>query len=111
MLGWLHKTLLLLLVVLLIPGAFEVMENLWHLGATGHVAHAADAGADHAPQGQEHGCSGTFHFCTCCPTLTFRVPMAATLGAEPEPLRRAHRFHLPLYESPPLPLPDRPPRV
>ena len=30
-----------------------------------HGAHAQDAGADHAPDGDEHGCSGTFHLCSC----------------------------------------------
>lgn len=107
----LHTATLLVLIVLLIPGAFEVMENLWHLGATGHVAHAADAGADHAPEGQEHGCSGTFHFCTCCPTLSFRVPAVVNLSTASQPLRPTRRFVQPHYESPTLPLPDRPPRA
>ena len=47
------------------PGLTEFVENVWHLAVSGHSAHAIDAGPDHAPEGDEHGCSGTFHLCTC----------------------------------------------
>jgi len=53
------------LVLGLTPGLLEAAENVWHLAATGHSAHAPDRGADHSPAGDEHGCSGAFHLCSC----------------------------------------------
>lgn len=108
---WTHKILLVLLIVLLVPGALEVVENLWHLCLKGHVAHAVDAGADHAPKGQEHGCNGTFHFCSCCQSLSSAVPIVVTLVSRPMPLRRARPETPPSYERPFLSLPEHPPRA
>lgn len=108
--SWTRRAMCLLLVVLLIPGAFEVVENLWHLGFNGHVAHAVDAGANHAPEGREHGCSGTFHFCSCCQSLSSGVPIAVTLVDKPTRLWRARPAALASHESPFLALPEHPPR-
>lgn len=52
------------------PGAGEIVENVFHLLAEGHAAHAL-ADAAHEPQGEEHGCSGTFHMCHCHSSTTF----------------------------------------
>lgn len=54
----------LLLVFVLTPGAAEIVENVAHLAADGHLAHAVDDD-DHAPEGDEHGCSATMHLCAC----------------------------------------------
>lgn len=57
--------LIAVLVWSLTPGLNELAENLWHLAVSGHTAHAIEQGNDHAPEGDEHGCSGTFHLCGC----------------------------------------------
>jgi len=59
------RGLILALIWMLTPGLTETAENLWHVVRWGHAAHAADQGADHEPKGDEHGCSGTFHLCSC----------------------------------------------
>lgn len=64
------------LVALLMPGLVEAAENLWHVVEAGHSAHAVDAGRGHMPQDEEHGCSGTFHLCSCHPAPAWR-PTAA----------------------------------
>lgn len=55
----------LLLAFLLTPGSAELVENVVHLASDGHTAHAVDD-AEHAPAGDEHGCTGMMHCCTCC---------------------------------------------
>jgi hypothetical protein len=59
------RLLVLGLVWLMTPGLTEAAENLWHVARAGHTAHAQNTGEDHAPEGDEHGCSGTFHLCSC----------------------------------------------
>lgn len=72
---------ILALIWMLTPGLTEAAENLWHVVRSGHAAHAADQGADHEPEGDEHGCSGTFHLCSCHhSTSTTLTP--ATAGTE-----------------------------
>lgn len=99
------------LVWLVTPGLAEASENVWHLLWAGHSAHATEAGPDHAPAGDEHGCSGTFHLCLC-----HQAPVSA-LGATPGPgsaRRPACRVaHAPATEllEPHLPCPEHPPRV
>lgn len=53
-----------LLVYVMTPGALELTENALHLLRHGDTAHAD---AKHAPDGpnDEHGCSGSYHACTC----------------------------------------------
>ena len=58
------------MVYAMAPGTSEIVENVFHLLAEGHAAHEL-ADADHAPQGEEHGCSGTFHMCHCHSSTTF----------------------------------------
>lgn len=55
----------LLLAFLLTPGSGELMENAVHLVSDGHTAHSIDD-AEHAPAGDEHGCTGMMHCCACC---------------------------------------------
>jgi len=99
------------LAALVTPGVVEVTENLWHLATRGHEAHAAEAGADHAPDGREHGCSGTFHLCTCCHTAPAAAapPPSSTIADAPEPSLASGGGAAP--RSPFLPPLDRPPQV
>ena len=78
-----HRASTQLLVAVLVwsltPGLNEFAENVWHLAVSGHTAHAIEQGEDHAPEGDEHGCSGTFHLCSCHhspPTELVRQPDA-----------------------------------
>jgi hypothetical protein len=59
-----------ILICAMAPGAGEIVENVVHLLAEGRAAHEL-ADADHAPQGSEHGCSGTFHRCHCHSSTAF----------------------------------------
>lgn len=49
----------------LMPGTWEVLENVSHLAVKGHLAHADIAEHEHSEPGDEHGCSGTLHLCPC----------------------------------------------
>jgi len=71
------RVLVLVLAWQLVPGMGEVVENALHLLSEGHTAHAL-ADADHAPEGDEHGCSGPFHLCSCHSSAVF-------VSAVPEP--------------------------
>ena len=59
-----------ILVYAMAPGAGETVENVLHLLSEGHAAHEL-ADAEHAPRGDEHGCSGTFHLCHCHSSTAF----------------------------------------
>lgn len=94
----------------MIPGLAEAGENLWHFARAGHLAHAQDAGEDHAPEGDEHGCSGTFHLCSCHNS----PPMALGLLTEmrqPAPADQRHPRNEASTRGPDLPRLFRPPRV
>jgi hypothetical protein len=58
------------LVYLMTPLAGEITENVVHLLAEGHAAHAIEDDA-HTPEGPEHGCSGPFHMCSCHSSAAF----------------------------------------
>ncbi|MEM9556954.1 MAG: hypothetical protein AAGC60_22035 [Acidobacteriota bacterium] len=76
------RCLTVILLWALCPGLTEAVENLWHLAASGHAAHAIDQGDDHRPEGDEHGCSGTFHLCSChhsAPTILTPRPVGIDL--------------------------------
>jgi hypothetical protein len=87
--GRLFKVLTLFLVFILTPGATELLENAAHLAVEGHGAHALDD-AEHAPEGDEHGCSSTFHVCACHSSTCFvmrEFKLAVTPpSALPEPI-------------------------
>jgi hypothetical protein len=50
------------------PAGFsESIENLAHLAASGHVAHAEAASDEQdSHRDLEHGCVAAFHTCVCC---------------------------------------------
>lgn len=106
----LPKLLVLGLVWGLTPGLTEVTENLWHLAASGHSAHAAEEGPDHAPQDEEHGCTGTFHLCSCHHSqASDRLPASLPRLEDP-----GHAVIRPRTSDAPEPSPhrlDRPPRA
>jgi len=58
------RALAFVLAFLLTPGSSEVVESTVHLVANGHLAHAVDD-EEHAPHGDEHGCTGVMHSCAC----------------------------------------------
>jgi hypothetical protein len=98
------------LVWAMTPGLTEAVENAWHLASSGHTAHAPEAGEDHAPVGDEHGCSGTFHLCSCHhspsttmpSTVSTQRPIAAVTSRQ-----RAESLH----PGPELPGPFHPPQA
>jgi hypothetical protein len=111
----------LLVLVGLIPGGAEVLENLEHLAHDGHFAHDeahADAQGEalleeegHGDENDEHGCTPMMHVCGChtslsaltgLDALTIRAP---TYDEAPAPLLRDGR---PLARAiaPPTPPPN-----
>ena len=92
------------------PGLAEAAENLWHFARVGHTAHAQDAGEDHAPDGDEHGCSGTFHLCSCHhspPTVLALAPATRQLA----PVEQSSLRNETSSPGPDLPSLFRPPRA
>ena len=73
----------LTLIYVMLPGTSELTENLFHLVANGHLAHAIDD-ADHEPKGDEHGCSGPFHVCQCHSSTGFVLADASLVLDVPE---------------------------
>lgn len=105
------RLLVMVLVWTLTPGLAEVAENVWHLATTGHAAHAVEQGADHEPVGDEHGCTGPFHLCSCHHSQAFDL-LPALEALRQGPQRRAVTSATPdLPLDPTLPRLDRPPRV
>lgn len=107
---WRSKICALGLVLAMTPGSGEIMENVAHLLAQGHLAHVEADGDRHEPTGPEHGCTPVFHFCGCHASLAF-------VGTQPSP---AGNLHVVGFSSPPAPDPqltgfwpsiDRPPQV
>ena len=75
--GW--RPLAWILVLSLMPGAAEAVENAVHLATEGHLAHADEhqPGDSHQPADGEHGCNSVFHLCACHASVSFvlnRVP-------------------------------------
>lgn len=62
------------LLLTLIPGAGELVENFGHMLIEGHLAHASETGDEHSEAGTEHGCTGTFHLCGCHASISFLQP-------------------------------------
>ena len=79
----------LLLVFVLTPGMAELAENAAHVVIEGHGAHALDD-VEHAPMGDEHGCSGTFHACSCHASPTFIVNESSLAVSVPLPPATSH---------------------
>ncbi|MGN6106015.1 MAG: hypothetical protein ACTHU0_12985 [Kofleriaceae bacterium] len=60
------RILALLLALSIVPSAMELVELVVHWAEHGDLAHAERDRHDTAPLGaDEHGCSGTFHLCSC----------------------------------------------
>jgi len=72
------------LLLALAPGLGEVVENLFHLAIEGHAAHALGHGDSHAARGPEHGCSGTFHLCSCHSSSTGLRPARSPRAQAPD---------------------------
>lgn len=70
-----------LLVFLLTPGLAEMVDDAVHLVRTGHTEHSATHAGSHGTDA-EHGCTGTFHTCSCHQTPSFLEPPAAPALAE-----------------------------
>ena len=62
---WASRLVALTLLWVIFPGSLEATENLAHILANGHLAHAEEAGDSHSDPGPEHGCNGVFHLCSC----------------------------------------------
>ena len=70
-----------ILVYCMIPGTGELIENVLHFIEHGHAAHVVDGAhldaidaiddTSHERRGAEHGCSGTYHVCSCCQSPAF----------------------------------------
>ena len=105
------RLLVPLLVCALTPGFGEMVENLWHLALTGHSAHAVEQGADHEPSNDEHGCSGTFHLCSCHHTVPSDLAAVRAGGPGAELPVRTFRRDVTSPAEPDLPGLDRPPRA
>lgn len=99
------------LLWVLLPGTWELTENVVHLVQDGHLAHSESSAHPHGQPDPEHGCSGTLHFCSChAPAPGIET---ARLPRRPLPLPE---LHLGRNEPPELQAGfphslDRPPRV
>ena len=56
----------LLVAYMMAPGMSELSENAVHLVMHGDTAHSGEADHEASTSTDEHGCSGSFHVCTCC---------------------------------------------
>ena len=65
------RCLVWLLLLALMPGVGEALENAVHLVTNGHSAHEAEATDSHRPPSPEHDCNGIQHLCACCASLSF----------------------------------------
>jgi hypothetical protein len=75
------RWLTFLLVLAIAPGTMEVVETAVHYAKYGDLSDAADDVHGTSPLGvDEHGCSGTFHLCSCHCGQSVRAPdQVATL--------------------------------
>jgi len=93
----------------LLPGTWELAENVGHFLSKGHLAHSGSAEHEHSEPGAEHGCSGTLHLCPCHVSplglLAFRRPIPPAPSGEPRDVVTLVPDLLPGYGHPP----ERPP--
>lgn len=74
------RILALLLVLAIIPSGMELVELAVHIVRYGDVAHADQHDKSTKPIGSdEHGCSGTFHLCSCHQVVSATTPLATTV--------------------------------
>jgi hypothetical protein len=79
---------LLIVLVALLPGMGELVENTMHVVVQGHLAHADADGDSHETPDPEHGCAGPFHACACCNTVLATVGSALPALGIPRPTQR-----------------------
>ncbi|HEX9733771.1 MAG TPA: hypothetical protein VGG06_17505 [Thermoanaerobaculia bacterium] len=109
--GLARRGLAAVLLLALVPGVSEIVENVVHLAVEGHAAHARPSGDQHSEPGPEHGCNGTFHLCSCHHSLSF-LPAVA-----PPAVRRAAPDGSPATPETTSPragfhhIPEKPPRA
>lgn len=93
------RTLLYMLLLLgLIPGSHELLENLAHLLHDGHLAHSeaheVAAEAERCAPDIEHGCTPLSHRCGCCVSLVglpgLPDPIVLPAPLLPEATRHPH---------------------
>tara|TARA_R110002096_G_scaffold361075_3_gene554182 strand:+ start:84757 stop:85089 length:333 start_codon:yes stop_codon:yes gene_type:complete len=56
----------LVVAYMMAPGVSELSENAVHLVIHGDTAHSGEADHEESTSTDEHGCSGSFHVCSCC---------------------------------------------
>ena len=105
---WLRRIAAVLALFVVLPGAGEALENVVHLVAEGHSAHADGTSDRHQPPGREHGCSGAFHLCHCCPSASAVLSPVGNLQhvqtariTAPSPFAEPVSFTLSTPERPP----------
>ena len=81
---WPARLVALLLLWMIFPGSMEATENLAHILASGHLAHAVETGDTHSDPGPEHGCNGVFHSCSCHITPPGRLVESQLVAATPD---------------------------
>lgn len=99
------RSIALLLLLSLLPGAQEVFEQVGHVASTGSLAHSADDEAAHHEHEHEHDgeegaswqaadhghahhgaapeshCSAVAHTCHCCPTTSLTITIVLEVVA------------------------------
>ncbi len=74
------RFLAFLLILSLLPATTELIEAVVHYVEHGDLAHAeADEHGTTALGMSEHGCSGTFHLCSCHTAIAVTPTIAGTL--------------------------------
>lgn len=63
------------------PGVAELSETAVHLVVHGDSAHTGGAGHEKPDGADEHGCSGSFHLCTCCHVTIVLSQVAVPFGS------------------------------
>ncbi len=75
------RILALLLVLAVVPSGMELVELTVHIVRYGDVAHADQHDTSTKPIGSdEHGCSGTFHVCSCHQVVSAMTPLATAVA-------------------------------
>jgi len=84
----LRKLLTMLLVVSLLPGVPELVENVEHLLHDGHLPHSeqherAKYAENHDGLDEEHGCTPMSHLCGCHASVPGILPESALVIRRP----------------------------
>lgn len=100
-----------LLAYLMVPGAVEIVENVAHWVTHGDAAHASEQHAKDSPD-DEHGCSGTYHACSCHHAPIFAKVVGTLAPAAPSQRARVdHGFDTQANDSGYVTRLLRPPRL